>query len=41
MKEYYDYMRIPIKGSSNYWEIIGADYQSYNVYNLNVDAFPS
>jgi hypothetical protein len=40
MKEYYDYMRFPVKGSSDFWEVIRSGYRSYKVYNLNVERFP-
>jgi hypothetical protein len=40
MKQYYDYMRLPIKGSSDFWQVVRAGNQSYNVYNLNVEVYP-
>lgn len=40
MKEFYDFMRFPIRGSNDFWQVIRAGYRKYNVYLLNVDMFP-
>lgn len=40
MKEFYDYMRFPVRGSNDFWQVIRAGYRKYDVYLLNVEMFP-
>jgi len=40
MKEFYDFMRFPIKGSNDYWQVIRAGYRKYDVYLFTIDVYP-